>query len=54
MPWVRQAEPIWLTADEATAYLEDWLQDMSDEFLETIDFGSDSAYLLQSLPIIVP
>ena len=54
LSWVRQAEPMWLTADEATAYLEDWLPDMLDEFIETIDFGSDSVNLLQNLPIIVP
>ena len=54
LSWVRQAEPMWLTANEATAYLGDWLPDMLDEFIETIDFGSDSVNLLQGLPMIVP
>ena len=54
LSWVRQAEPMWLTADEATAYLEDWLPDMLEEFMETVDFGSDSVNLLQDLPMIVP
>ena len=45
---------MWLTADEAVDYLEDWLEDMLTEFLETIDYGSSSATLLQNLPVIVP
>ena len=45
---------MWLTADEATAYLEDWLPDLLEEFQETVEFGSDSSNLLQILPMIVP
>ena len=54
LSWLRQAEPMWLTADEATAYLEDWLPDLLEEFQETVEFGSDSTNLLQDLPMIVP
>ena len=54
LSWTRQTEPMWLTADEATAYLEDWLPDLLEEFQETVEFGSDSSNLLQNLPMIVP
>ena len=45
---------MWLTADEAVDYLEDWLDDMLTEFLEAVGFGSSSSTVLQNLPDIVP
>ena len=45
---------MWLTADEAAEYLEDWLEDMLVEFLEAIDFGGGVSTTVHNLPDIVP
>ena len=54
LSWARQTEPIWLSADEAADYLEDWLDDMLVEFLEATDFGGEATATVHNLPDIVP
>ena len=45
---------VWLSADEAADYLEDWLDDMLVEFLEATDFGGGATATVHDLSDIVP
>ena len=42
--WDHADEPIWLSASDASYYLDDWLTGMLLDFLDTMEFADEEIY----------